>query len=74
MIYGDIGDPRGYRRSMRSMGNNDDSSGYKMFEVYVYGLILLKELNGQQTDKTRKNFIKVYKSIGLQIEIETNLH
>ena len=45
-----------------------------MFEVYVYGLILLKELNGQQTDKTRKNFIKVYKSIGLQIEIETNLH
>ena len=37
-------------------------------------LILLRELNGQQTDKIRKNIIKVFKSIGFQIEIETNLH
>ena len=37
------------------------------------GLILLRELNGQQTDKIRKN-IKVFKSIGFQIELETNLH
>ena len=36
------------------------------------GLILLRELNGQQIDKIRKN-IKVFKSIGFQIEIETNL-
>ena len=38
------------------------------------GLILLRELNGQQTDKIRKAIIKVFKSIGFQIEIETNLH
>ena len=38
------------------------------------GLILLRELNGQQTDKFRKNIIKVFKSIRFQIEIETNLH
>ena len=31
------------------------------------GLILLRELNGQQTDKIRKN-IKVFKSIGFQIQ------
>ena len=37
-------------------------------------LILLRELNGQQTDKIRKNIIKVFKSIRFQIEIETNLH
>ena len=37
------------------------------------GLILLRELNGQQTDKIRKN-IKVFKSIEFQIEIETNFH
>ena len=38
------------------------------------GLILLRELNGQQIDKTRKNIIKVFKTVGFQIEIETNLH
>ena len=38
------------------------------------GLILLRELNGQQTNKMRKNIIKVFISIGFQIEIETNLY
>ena len=28
------------------------------------GLILLRELNGRQTDKIRKNIIKIFKSIG----------
>ena len=37
-------------------------------------LILLRELNGQQTDKVRKIIIKVFKTIGFQLEIETNLH
>ena len=37
------------------------------------GLILLRELNEQQTGKIRKN-IKVFKTIGFQIKIETNLH
>ena len=37
-------------------------------------LIRLKGLNGKQTDKMRKNIIKVIKTNGFQIEIETNLH
>ena len=37
------------------------------------GLILLRKLNGQQTDKIRKN-IKIFKTIGFQIESEINLH
>ena len=36
-------------------------------------LILLRELNWQQTDKMRKNIIKVFKTIGLQTEIEISL-
>ena len=38
------------------------------------GLILLRELNEQQTDEIRKNTIKVFNTIGFQIEIETNIH
>ena len=38
------------------------------------GLILLRELNGQQTDKIGKNTIKVFNAIEFQIEIETNVH
>ena len=38
------------------------------------GLILLKKFNGQQIDKERKNIIKVFKTIGFQIGIETNPH
>ena len=37
------------------------------------GLILLQNTNGQLTDKIRKNVIKLFKEIGLKIEIETNL-
>ena len=37
------------------------------------GLILLRNVNGQQTDKQRKNIIKIFKSIGFKIEIITNL-
>ena len=37
------------------------------------GLVLLSNLNGQQTDKVRKNIIEVFKDIGFSLEIETNL-
>ena len=33
----------------------------------------MRNLNGQQTDKQRKNIIKIFKSIGFTIEIITNL-
>ena len=36
-------------------------------------LALLRNLNGQQTDKVRKNVIRVFKDIGFSLEIETNL-
>ena len=37
------------------------------------GLALLRNLNGQETDKVRKNIIRVFKDIGFSLEIETNL-
>ena len=37
------------------------------------GLALLRKLNGQETDKVRKNIIRVFKDIGFSSEIETNL-
>ena len=37
------------------------------------GLALLRNLNGQETDKVRKNIIRVFKDIGFSSEIETNL-
>ena len=37
------------------------------------GLILLRNLNGQQMDKKRKTFIKIFKDIGFSIDIQTNL-
>mgnify|MGYP004361308217 CR=1 FL=1 len=37
------------------------------------GLILLRELNGKDTDKARKDIIKIFKDIGFNIEIKTNL-
>ena len=39
-------------------------------DIKIYcedGLILLRELNGQQTDKIRKSTIKAFKTIGFQI-------
>ena len=36
-------------------------------------LALLRNLNGQQTDKVKKNIIGVFKDIGFILEIETNL-
>ena len=35
--------------------------------------MILRNANGQKTDKTRKYIIKVMKGLGFQIEIETNL-
>ena len=44
------------------------------FSIYQDdGLALLKNLNGQGTDKVRKNIIRVFKDIGFSLEIETNL-
>ena len=37
------------------------------------GLALIRNLNGQKTDKVRKNIIGVFKDIGFCLEIETNL-
>ena len=37
------------------------------------GLILLRNLNGQQMDKKRKTIIKIFKDIGFSIDIQTNL-
>ena len=37
------------------------------------GLLILHNLNGQQIDCTRKNIIKIFKNIGFNIDIETNL-
>ena len=37
------------------------------------GLALLRNLNGQETEKVRKNIIRVFKDIGFSLEIETNL-
>ena len=38
------------------------------------GLIVLRDINEKQTEKMRKNIIKVFRTIGFQIEIETNFH
>ena len=37
------------------------------------GVALLRNLNGQQTDKVRKNIIGVFKDIGFSLEIKTSL-
>ena len=37
------------------------------------GLLKLRNVNGQQIDRMRKNIIKVFKDIGFAIDVETNL-
>ena len=37
------------------------------------GLIVVKNLNGQETDKLRKSVIQVFKNFGFKIEFKTNL-
>ena len=37
------------------------------------GLMVLRNYNGQQTDKARKDIIKLFKDIGFQLEIRNNL-
>ena len=37
------------------------------------GLALLRNLNGQETEKVRKNIIRVFKDIVCSLGIETNL-
>ena len=36
------------------------------------GLVILRNVNGQKIDRTRKNIIKIFKDIGFRIDIETN--
>ena len=36
------------------------------------GLVILRNVNGQQIDCTRKNIIKIFKHVGFSIDIETN--
>ena len=37
------------------------------------GLLILRNVNGQQIDLMRKNIIKIFKDIGFAIDMETNL-
>ena len=37
------------------------------------GLVILRNVNGQQIDRTRKNIIKMFKDIGFGTDVETNL-
>ena len=37
------------------------------------GLILVRNVNGQQMDKKRKTIIKIFKDIAFSIDIQTNL-
>ena len=37
------------------------------------GLALLRNFNGQETDKVRKNITRVFKDIGFSLDTETNL-
>ena len=37
------------------------------------GLILMRDENGQKTDRIRKEVIKIFKKIGFKIEIKTKL-
>ena len=36
-------------------------------------LVILRNVNGQKIDRTRKNIIKIFKDVGFSINIETNL-
>ena len=36
------------------------------------GLVILRDVNRQQIDGTRKNIIKIFKDVGFSIDIETN--
>ena len=36
------------------------------------GLVILRNVNGQQIDRTRKNIIKIFKDVGFGTDIETN--
>ena len=37
------------------------------------GLLILRNVNGQQIDEMRKNIMKTFKDIGFTIDVETNL-
>ena len=44
------------------------------FGLYMdNGLILVRNVNGQKTDRTREEVTKIFKEIGFEIEIQTNL-
>ena len=56
------------------IGLHHDDSLMMIVDDHDDSLIVLWERNGQQTDKIRRNIKKVLKTVGFQIEIETNLH
>ena len=41
--------------------------------LFIDGLIVVESLNGQQTDRLRKNIAQVFTNFGFKIEIKTNL-
>ena len=47
-----------------------------MFHICLYrddGLLILRNVNGQQIDRMHKNIIKIFKGIGFAIDVKTNL-
>ena len=64
-------------RSCRNLHLTQTESITSKYDIGLYrddGLIHLRKLNKQKTDKIRRNIIEVFKTVGFQIEIETNLH
>ena len=56
---------------LKSLEDKIDKQGIGLYRDD--GLMILRNANGQITDRTRKYITKVMKDLGFQIEIETNL-
>lgn len=56
---------------LKSLGDKIEKQGIELDRDD--GLMILRNVNGQKTDRTRKYIIRVIKELGFQIEIKTNL-
>ena len=66
------------------MGSFDGAEVGELVSIYILinkndcglyrddGLLILRNVNGQQIDRMRKNIIKIFKDIGFAIDAETN--
>ena len=59
--------------TLHSVKTREDTSKISFGLYRDDGLALLRNLNGQETDKVKKNIIRVFKDIDFSLEIETNL-